>query len=484
MGAVAAVVRKDNRDATKTVFHMLRELQHRGRDAHGIASYNQVFHAKNFRKLETVKLDAPAAVGYNLSKIFPQDKKQPQLTGGFALTFDGRIYPFQGKAEIAIAKELLQSNPKKARRLISELDGDFVFIIATETEIVAGRSAVGVCPLYYGENHKLAAVASEKKALWRIGLKNPYSFPPGSLAVLNAEGFHFRKVKTLSRPTIRETRMEQAVEHTSRLLMESVKKRLRDVKSAAVAFSGGVDSSLLAFLAKKCGVNPTLIWAGLRNQIELKHAEEAGDALGLRLETKICSERDVLAVLPRVLWLIEEPDPVKTCIAVPFYWAAEKASELGFNVMLAGQGSDELFGGYKRYLNTYSTLGSEGLEAQLFHDVSTAYQTNYERDNKICAFHGVELRLPFADYSLSTYALTIAAELKIASKQDAVRKHVLRQAALKLGLPRFMAEKPKKAIQYATGVAKTLKKLARNNGLPLKTFLEKLWMEQRAGFEA
>jgi len=153
-------------------------------------------------------------------------------------------------------------------------------------------------------------------------------------------------------------------------------------------------------------------------------------------------------------------------------------------VMLAGQGSDELFGGYKRYLNTYSTLGSEGLEAQLFHDVSTAYQTNYERDNKICAFHGVELRLPFADYSLSTYALTIAAELKIASKQDAVRKHVLRQAALKLGLPRFMAEKPKKAIQYATGVAKTLKKLARNNGLPLKTFLEKLWMEQRAGFEA
>lgn len=484
MGAVAAVIRKDDHDATKTVFLMLRELQHRGKHAHGIASHNRVSHAKSLQELETVKLGVPVAVGYNLSKIFSRDEKQPELAEDFAITFDGRICPFQGKAEAALAKEKLQNNPKKAEHLISELDGDFVFAITTKTEIVAGRSAIGVCPLYYGENTQLAAIASERKALWRVGLKEAHSFPPGSLAVINAEGFHFRKVKALSRLELRETRMEQAVEHLSRLLMESVEKRLKDVKSAAVAFSGGVDSSLLAFLAKKCGVNPTLIWAGLENQLELKHAEKAAEALGLRLETKICSENYIKAVLPRVLWLIEDPDPIKTCIAVPFYWTAEKASELGFKVMLAGQGSDELFGGYKRYLNTYFMLGWEGLEAQLFNDVSTAHQTNYERDNKICAFHGIELRLPFADYVLSTYALSTAAELKITSKQDVLRKHVLRQTALKLGLPQFIAEKPKKAIQYATGVAKTLKKFARKNGLSLKAFLEKLWIEQRGDFEA
>jgi len=353
MGAIVAAMNKRGRDVSRDVVAMLKELSHRGNHAHGIASSTTVFHAKNFRELENVTLEAPALIGYNLSRTFPRDKKQPIMVNGFALAFDGRIYPFQGKPEIQATKKILQTS-KDAQRLIREPDGVFAFTIATEKEIVVGRSVLGVYPLYYGENSRIAAVASEKKALWRIGLKEAQSFPPGNAATINGKGFHFTEAKTLPFPKKRENRTDPAVKRLSKLLTKSVKNRLSDVKEVAVAFSGGLDSSLVAFLAEKCGVETTLIWTGLMNRKELKHAEKAAEALGLPLETSIHGEEDVEIILPKVLWLIEDPNPVNASIAIPVYWTAEKASVLGFKVLMAGQGSDELFGGYQRYLNGYS----------------------------------------------------------------------------------------------------------------------------------
>jgi len=80
--------------------------------------------------------------------------------------------------------------------------------------------------------------------------------------------------------------------------------------------------------------------------------------------------------------------------------------------------------------------------------------------------------LPFADYALARYALSIAAKLKVTSAQDTLRKQVLRETAKNLGLPKFITEKPKKAIQYATGVNQTLKKLARKKGLSVKEYVK------------
>ena len=57
--------------------------------------------------------------------------------------------------------------------------------------IAAGRDPIGVQPFYYGENSEIAAFASNRKALWKLGIKETMSFPPGNLAFVNKEGFKF-----------------------------------------------------------------------------------------------------------------------------------------------------------------------------------------------------------------------------------------------------------------------------------------------------
>ncbi|MCK4482887.1 asparagine synthase, partial [Candidatus Bathyarchaeota archaeon] len=96
-----------------------------------------------------------------------------------------------------------------------------------------------------------------------------------------------------------------------------------------------------------------------------------------------------------------------------------------------------------------------------------------ERDSKICNFHDVELRLPFATYQLAEFAASLPLPLKIESLNDMLRKKVLRKAAGDMGLPQFIVNKPKRAIQYATGVNKIIKKLARKKGSSTKEYLQK-----------
>jgi asparagine synthase (glutamine-hydrolysing) len=121
--------------------------------------------------------------------------------------------------------------------------------------------------------------------------------------------------------------------------------RVSGTKEIAVAFSGGLDSSVVAFLAKKCRVNVHLMHVSLENRPETAEAKKAADDLDLPIEVHLFRESDVEKILPTVIGLIEEPDPVKAGIGVSFYWAAKKVAEAGFQVLLAGQGADELFGG-------------------------------------------------------------------------------------------------------------------------------------------
>jgi asparagine synthase (glutamine-hydrolysing) len=186
-------------------------------------------------------------------------------------------------------------------------------------------------------------------------------------------------------------------------------------------------------------------------------------------------DSDVEAALPKVVDLIEETDPVKASIGVPIYWVAQKTAEAGFRVLLAGQGADELFGGYQRYVNEYCKYGCEKTYKTMFEDAAGIHKSNLERDMKITAYHDVELRLPFASFELAKYVLRLPVELKIEKKTDTLRKLVLRKVASNMGLPARTAKKPKKAVQYSTGINNALKRIAKKHGKTVNEYIKELY---------
>ena len=81
------------------------------------------------------------------------------------------------------------------------------------------------------------------------------------------------------------------------------------------------------------------------------------------------------------------------------------------------------------------------------------------------------MRLPYVDREVVRYALSLPPNLNIASAGDPLRKRVLRQVVKNLGVADFIANRPKKAVQYATGVDKALKELARTRGLSKQDYI-------------
>jgi len=478
MGAMVVAVDRKGENAVLKVVSMLKELTHRGADAHGVATPNSVRMARSIEELSVGGINSSVALGHNLSQVVLRDRPQPVLSDDFALVFEGRMFPSPNVSEVDYVVERLRGDPhKKAGGIIEELDGSYAFAIAQAKHVIVGRDSLGASPLYYGASRTTLAVTSEQKALWALGIKNVKSFPPGNLAVISAQGFAFYPIKTVVQPPIRSMEMKTAAKHLQELLLESVRERVSDVEELAVAFSGGLDSAVIATLAKTCGIDVHLVSVGLKDQPEIRHVKAAAEALKLPLQLQTYTIGNVEHVLAKVLWLIEEPDPLKVSIAIPLYWAAEVASKLGCRVLLAGQGGDELFGGYQRYLKVYTQSGARAVLEAMHHDIFLSYETNLQRDNQTCSFHRMELRLPFLDREVVRFSLSLPLRLKIESAEDRLRKRVLRRAATDLDIPLFISNKPKRAIQYATGVDKALRRLAKGEGLSLPDYVKKVFRE-------
>jgi len=480
MKTTIAVLDKRGCDASAAVASVLKSLRIERSAGFRIASPSMVEMEKNIDALQNHGLDSPIVVGYAFPKFHPNAAPQCVRFEDAVLIFDGRIYqPTQTSITELIAKKLQQEDRGKAfAALFEEVEGYFSFLIAEPERIIAGRDPMGVQPLYYGENRIVAALASDRKTLWKLGIEKTVSFPPGHLAFVSRKGFKFNPVKTLVYSKPEQATMQKAAETLQKLLELSVRMRVMGVKDVAVAFSGGLDSGIVAFLAKKCGANVQLIHVSLENRPETEEAKKAADDLNLPLQAYLFMEADVEKVIAKVVELIEEPNPVKASIGVPFYWTAEKTAEAGFQVLLAGQGADELFGGYQRYVNDYLSYGEEKVSRTMFDDIIKLHESNIERDEKICNFHDVELRLPFASYQIAKFAVNLPMELKIEKNMDSLRKLVLRKVAEDIGLPKSISDKPKRAVQYSTGINDALKKIAKKQKRTAKEYVTKLFLSQ------
>ena len=350
MKTVIAVLHKNGENAIPILLSALENAFPKSGENFGLATPSKLFTGVTVKGLETQGLNSPIAVGYVYSGGAPQFDL-PQLVKGknASIIFDGRIYSPKIKELTSKVVNTLLSDPDSAEAITSFLknvEGDFSLFVAQASNILAARDPIGVQPLYYGENEKARLIASNRKALWNLGVDEPKSFPPGHLGIVSREGFNFKPVKVLTFCEPEPISMNDAAKTLQKLLEYSVQIRVFGQKKVAVAFSGGLDSSVVAHLAKNCSSEVQLFHVSLKGQSETEEAIKAAEMLDLPLNTYLFTEAELEAVICKVVDLIEEPDPSKAGVGVPFYWNAQKAAEEGYRVLLAGQGADELFGGY------------------------------------------------------------------------------------------------------------------------------------------
>ena len=209
-------------------------------------------------------------------------------------------------------------------------------------------------------------------------------------------------------------------------------------------------------------LNINLYSVGVENSQDIKFSKEIAEELNLPLKTIIIDETTVKESIKPVLSAIEDDNVMKLGVGMTIYLAAKAMKEDGIKVALSGQGADELFGGYNRYLKHFeeNSLFDAyfALDEEIYHDIANMYHVNLERDDAVSMANGVELRVPFLDKDIIDLALDIPGKYKIKDSDDLLRKHILRDVAKSLGVPDYIADRPKKAAQYGSGINKILKK--------------------------
>ena len=173
---------------------------------------------------------------------------------------------------------------------VSELDGVYAIVIRDEEtgEIALVRDVMGVRQLYYGQNSQLVAFASERKALWKIGLKEPtLRIHPGSALIIMPDGSFGEQQKITKNPVsnqkIRYKTLSSAIEAYKRALVSSMRKRTQDFDRIGIIFSGGIDSVIIAWLAKKMVREVICYTGGVEGSSDIAFARKIAKRLNLKL---------------------------------------------------------------------------------------------------------------------------------------------------------------------------------------------------------
>lgn len=223
--------------------------------------------------------------------------------------------------------------------------------------------------------------------------------------------------------------------------------RLRS-DEGVTALSGGVDSTLIAAIAER-----PCVAVGIEDSHDLARARHAAEFLNLSCEYVTITPNAVEEALAAVIPVIPARDPVNVSIAATMYFVASYAQEQGYTRILAGQGADELFGGYSRY------LVSTDLAATFAEDFQSL-PLQGARDQAVAGLFGAYLSMPYLDVRVVRAAMAISPTDKVAG---GIRKRPLREVAARY-IPADIADYDKKAMQYGTGVWKVIRHLARHNG--------------------
>lgn len=230
-------------------------------------------------------------------------------------------------------------------------------------------------------------------------------------------------------------------------------------KAVAVAFSGGVDSTLLARICGDLGKQALLVTVGFPGSHDVEFSQKIARSLGMPQQIVQIKVEDFAADLAHVRQVVPEcgknTSHIENCIA--YFYIARATKDAGLSTVLSANGCDELFCGYNGYRAAFEK-GEQEIMA-LMEDKIANELVLVQEISRVAGEFGVRVVQPFLSTTFVEFAKTIPVDQKILGADDLVRKHVLRHAALLIGVPTESANKPKKALQYGSLIHKNFKKL-------------------------
>lgn len=429
------------------VERMLGRIRHRGR----LDCRNEV---ENF---------GWGAVGANRLPIESDPgRSQPRWdsSGCKLFVYNGEIYNWKDLAGLVDSpataglldetQSIVEFLAKNGQEGCSRLDGMFaiVWVEKSAGAVHLIRDGFGIKPLYYAKVREGLLVASELKALaLEPRVDKVEELSPGACLTWYLEN------SSCSGEILFKRRSQEqfSIESLCDALEKSVTDCIETTKKAGILLSGGVDSGLLYHLARRRRPETLVLTAGKRNSSDLLAAKLLVEGSGTPfMEVPVPAEDVLFETVKSIVRTVEsfEPNVVRQSAASDVMMRA--AAQNGLEVLLCGEGADELFGGYPEFL---AVLPEErGLLRERF--LLDLHRTQLQRVDRTSMALTLEVRVPYLSRAVSSQALAIdpANGLVRGGQFPAQTKVELREAAAKLGLRKECVGRSKVVLSEGMGL--------------------------------
>ena len=325
-----------------TVQHMLEAMRHRGPDGHGVH----------------INIHQGVLGHTRLAIMDPAQGQQPihNEDRSAALVANGMIYNYpQLRQGLTQAHQFGSNSDSEAILHLYEerglatpdfLDGMFAFAIIDDDRLILARDRIGIKPLYYGKKQNAAGTeslyfASELKALAPL-VDGIQEFPPGTIYDSTC-GFHSYYMVPEQIPL--ELDLATHLRRVRETIEAAVVKRLLSDVPLGAFLSGGLDSSIIAAIAKQHMSTLHTFSVGIAGSRDLEAARRVARHIGSTHHEYIYRADEVISSLPEIIYQLESFDQDLVRSAIPTWFCARMASDR-VKVILTGEGADELFAGY------------------------------------------------------------------------------------------------------------------------------------------
>ncbi|MEO6950080.1 MAG: asparagine synthase B, partial [Ginsengibacter sp.] len=437
------------------VLAMAKCIRHRGPDWSGIFSNDKAIMAHE-----------------RLAIVDPTSGKQPLISedGNLILSANGEIYnhlelrkQFEGKYHFKTQSDcevILPLYKVKGGKFLDEMNGIFAFAIydVENDSYFIARDHMGIIPLYIGwDQNGTFFVASELKALEGVCTKIEL-FPPGHfLDSRNGELARWYERDWMDYENVKDNKTDIAALKTA--LEQAVHRQLMSDVPYAVLLSGGLDSSIISAITKKFSKNriesddtesawyPQLhsFAIGLEGSPDLAAAKKVANHLKTIHHEVVFTIQEGIDALKDVIYHLETYDVTTIRASTPMYLLARSIKAMGIKMILSGEGSDEIFGGY---LYFHKAPNAEELHKETVRKLDKLHMYDCLRANKSLAAWGIEGRVPFLDKEFMDVAMRINPQDKMINGER-MEKWVLRKAFEDM-LPASVAWRQKE--QFSDGV--------------------------------